>query len=612
VAFPPPTSQRSPRRALPIILAAVVGVVAIVATYLILRPDSDDGPDPGTVAGRTARGECTTLQVSASSEKAALLKRLAGEYAKTKRSFAGGKCAAVTVTSAASGASTDALSRGWNTERDGGPVPDVWTPASSSWVRLLEHRLTSADKPALVPTGTLQSVARTPLVLAMPKPMAQALGWPDKQIGWTDLLGLARDPRGWGAKNHPEWGAFKLGKTNPHFSTSGLNATIGTYYAATGRSSDLAAADLTDPQVLKFVTGVESSVVHYGDTTLTFLSNLAEADARGEGLSYISAVAVEEKSVWDYNQGNPTGDPAMDGKGKRPKTPLVAVYPKEGTLLSDNPYVVLTTASAAKKAAAADFLAYLRSPGPQKEFGARAFRNFDGTPGSAVTTGNGMLPQAKFTTISPPAPAVLDGVEKSWDSLRKRARVLLVLDTSGSMSESVKGGGSRLELAQKAARQAVTEFAPNDEVGLWTFSTGKTLADVPWVEQVPVGPLSSTGATIRKKIDGLSPQGGTALYRTTRDARSKLLDTYDPTRINAVVLLTDGQNEYPPDNDLDGLTKTLGSGDEFSVRVFPIAYGDSADLDSLKKIASASEAVAYDARDPASIEKVFTAVVSNF
>ena len=43
-------------------------------------------------------------------------------------------------------------------------------------------------------------------------------------------------PHGWGAKGHPEWGAFTLGKTNPNFSTSALSATIAQYYAATGKT----------------------------------------------------------------------------------------------------------------------------------------------------------------------------------------------------------------------------------------------------------------------------------------------------------------------------------------------------------------------------------------
>jgi Ca-activated chloride channel family protein len=198
-------------------------------------------------------------------------------------------------------------------------------------------------------------------------------GWPTKPLGWSDLFALAKDPRGWGSVGHPEWGRFKLGKTNPHYSTSGLNATVATYFAATGRSSDLSAKDVAAAQTRAFVEQIESSVVHYGDTTLTFLSNMAKADAAGRGLTYVSAVTVEEKSVWDYNQGNPTGDPTTLGQGAKPKVPLVAVYPKDGTLLSDNPYVVLTApwVDEAKKAVAADFLSYVREPERQQRFQAR-------------------------------------------------------------------------------------------------------------------------------------------------------------------------------------------------------------------------------------------------
>src|SRR5262249_20814273 len=145
----------------------------------------------------------------------------------------------------------------------------------------------------------------------------------------------------------------------------------------------------------------------YGDTTLTFLSNLADADQRGQGMAYISAVTVEEKSVYDYNQGNPTGDPALAGKGAKPRVPLVAVYPKEGTLLSDHPYVVLTTASDDQRAAAADFLSSLQAAPQQKRFTDLAFRGFDGKMGAGLTQANGLLPDQKFTVLDPPSPAVL-------------------------------------------------------------------------------------------------------------------------------------------------------------------------------------------------------------
>ncbi|MEZ5237541.1 MAG: hypothetical protein R2716_00755 [Microthrixaceae bacterium] len=82
-------------------------------------------------------------------------------------------------------------------------------------------------------------------------------------------------------------------------------------------------------------------MVHYGDITMTFLDNWFRADQRGTALTYASAVAVEEKSVIDYNRGNPDGVLDPGEEERPPRIPLVAIYPTEGTLYSDNPLYVL-------------------------------------------------------------------------------------------------------------------------------------------------------------------------------------------------------------------------------------------------------------------------------
>lgn len=608
--------RSGPRRALPLLLAAVVGIVLVLVVRAVVTGDSGgSGDDGGSGGGQAAgdRGDCLALRVTASSEKAALLGGIAGDYNRSGRTV-DGRCVDVQVTSKASGAATEALARGWN-ERVDGPRPDVWSPASSSWSVLLRQRTAAQDKGDLVPKET-PSIAQSPLVIAMPKPMAEALGWPGKPLGWADVLSLTRDARGWGGRGHAEWGAFKLGKTNPEYSTSGLHATVGAYFAATGRSSDLTARNIADPKVVAYIRQLESSVVHYGDTTLTFLENLYSAAEAGRGLTYISAVTVEEKSVWDYNHGNPSGDPATLGRRGKPRVPLVAVYPKEGTLLSDNPYVVLTAewVDEAKRKAAQDFLGFVREPAQQKRFTDAAFRSADGKPGAALSRDNGLLPELRLSVIDPPAPAVLDQVARSWGQLRKRARVLMVIDVSGSMNGTVPGGGgTKLDLAKQAAVGAVKRLAPDDELGLWTFSTPTGGQSTPWTELVPTGPVRSVLPAFQSKVDGLVADGGTALYATTRAAVRQVQSSFDRSRINAVVLLTDGKNEYPEDNDLGRLTGDLGGEEtDTSVRVFPIAYGDKADLGVLREIATASRGAAYDATDPAAIERVLVAVLSNF
>ena len=554
-----------------------------------------------------------SLNVTASSEKAGLLGDLAEEYNSGGPSV-GDQCVTVSVSSKASGGAAQALARDWDDQLDG-PRPDVWSPASSSWAVLVEQWRAEDDKANLIPAD-YESVAQTPLVIAMPRPMAEAVGWPDKQIGWKELADLAGSPKGWAAYDHPEWGRFKLGKTNPNFSTSGLNATIASYFAATGVSSDLTIKQVKSPQTKKFVKKLESSVVHYGDTTLTFLETMAREAQEGKGLTYVSAVTVEEKSVIDYNRGNPSGDPATLGQQPEPSIPLAAVYPSDGTLLSDNPFVILDAdwVSDTKKQAAAGFLGWLRESDQQQQFTEAGFRTFEGEPGAVLTEENGVLPQGPQSVLSPPAPPVLASILKSWDELRKRARVLFVMDVSGSMGQAVpSAGGSKLSLAQDAAINTMDGFAANDLVGLWVFSTGLGPDGEPYRELVPISEAAQTVPKMKEEVAQLVADGGTALYYTLGEAQSDMVKDLDTGKINAIVLLSDGKNEYPQDTDLNGLLDQLqGESVDTSVRVFTIGYGTEADTSALKAIAEASRGHHYDAEDPSSIEEVLTSVLSNF
>jgi Ca-activated chloride channel family protein len=398
-------------------------------------------------------------------------------------------------------------------------------------------------------------------------------------------------------------------------STSGLAATIGTLVAATGTSSELTEAALQRPEVQQYLKDVETAVIHYGDTTLTYLTNLQHADDSGAALGYVSAVAVEEKSVLDYNAGNPSGNPATLGDHAPPKVPLVAVYPKEGTLYSDSPFVILDApwSTADKKAGAQDFLEFLLLPEQQKVFTDANFRTADHQPGEPITSSPYLIADGVRVTLNPPGPTVLRDVRALWTQVRKPARVLVVMDVSGSMaSESGYGSESKLELAKKAATSALSQLTDTDQVGLWAFTTDLPTPNTITADLVDVGPLAQTRQPIVDAIAGLTPLNGTPLYAATRDAAETMNAQSDPNSINAVVVLTDGRNEYT-DNDLDGLLRELtASAQENGVRVFTIAYGPDADLATLQEISQASRAAAYDARNPTSIDKVFSDVLSNF
>ena len=430
-------------------------------------------------------------------------------------------------------------------------------------------------------------------------------------VEWFEQLGAS-----------PEWGPFKLGKTNPNFSTSGLSATIAQYYAAVGKQRGLSLEDLAQPKVAEFSKAVESSVVHYGDTTLTFLNNWYRADQRGNPLGYVSAAAVEEKSVIDYNRGDPDGVVSPGETPRKPRIPLVAIYPKDGTLFSDNPLIILDAdwVSDDQKTAAKLFSDYVQLPDNQRkvlEFGFRP-GNAAVAVGPPIISANGVDPDQPTTALQVPEPKVLTKVLDLWAEQRKGARVLLVIDVSGSMGEqaSKDGGETKLDLAQRAAIAALGEFKADDLVGLRVFSSGIGPDGSDTIDLVPIGPIGQNRELMATKIRDLVPTNGTPLYVTTEAAVADMKAQLDPTRINAVVLLTDGKNDDNTNNDETALLSSLRKGSEGQttspVRVFPIAYGSDADVDLLGRIAEATNANVYVASDPRTIEKVFLAVVSNF
>lgn len=557
-------------------LTLLVGALLVGAFYFA-RPVAPTAPPCAATV---------QLVVAASNEKSGLLGEMAADFMKTGARI-DNQCIGIKVVRKASGEAEQALARGWNESTDG-PRPDVWSPASRSWVEILRVHRVGVDRSDLIPTS-LPSLMQSPLTIGMPRPMAEALGWPDKPIGWHDVLALARDPRGWARHGRAEWGPFRLGKTNPTVSTSGLHALVGMYYAATGLTADLTAADVRRPEVAQFVKDIEQSVEHYGNTASTFMQNLAAADGRGDAMGYMSAIAIEEKQLWDYNRLAPR------------QVPLAAIYPSEGTLVADHPYVVLRApwVDETKRRAAALFLEYLQGPERQQRFRAEGYRDHEGRGGPDLAQQWGVLPAGPATVLPAPSADALAEVEASWKDVRKRARVLMVLDVSGSMA------GQKMDLMKRGAAAGLDLFVDDDELALWSFDTFRD-------DVAAMGPVGPRRTELSRSIAGLIAAGGTRLYDTTREAVREVASTVDKRRISAVVVLSDGVNTHGS-ADLEALLRDLRAATvETRVRLFTIAYGSDADRTILQRIAEATRGASYDASNPASIETVFEEVIANF
>jgi Bacterial extracellular solute-binding protein len=66
---------------------------------------------------------------------------------------------------------------------------DLVSPASEVFVRL--GNTEGRAKLGREVIGPTKDLVLSPVVIGIWEPMAKALGWPDKPIGWSDILGLA-------------------------------------------------------------------------------------------------------------------------------------------------------------------------------------------------------------------------------------------------------------------------------------------------------------------------------------------------------------------------------------------------------------------------------------
>ncbi|WP_181773953.1 substrate-binding and vWA domain-containing protein [Amycolatopsis pittospori] len=580
---------------LSLVFGTVVGAIVIVVLATAV-----------TAPSNAARTDCVRLVTSSSTEKGDLIHELAERYNATNRTFGSGKCAKVEAYKKTSGAALDLIAGGWNDIDEQQPEPQVWLPSSSLWLDLLRQR----GKGDLIDGGPRTSLATSPMVIAMPKPMATAMGWPGNSIGWRDVLAVNQNG-GWASKgaDKAQWGNLTLGKDNPRRSTSGLAATIATYFAATGGDYD----KIETAEAVQFVRGVEASVAYYSDDSVAFLRTLYEED-RKKPTPYISAMAMQEQMVYLYNHGAPTGDPKqLQDDPADLDRPLVAVHPAEGTMLIDHPFLTTAKATAEQRAAAKDFSDFLRAPGQQQRFRDLGFRDPDGRGNAklAKDTGTEGIPESQ--PIGTPTGDQIQKMLDGWDYTQRRGRILLVLDLSASMNEKFDRNRSdkpysdrRIDLLKPKIVEQLGLLHPEDEVGLWTFST-----DGP-EERMPIGKVKDVRTSMIDLIRNLQPKGDTALYRSVVDANAKMRREFDPNLINAIVFLTDGKDTeggYTKEqvlNDVDAARL------DNSVRIFTMAYGPEADGRVMDEIAQKSKARSYKAVDPQSIDKMFVNVFSNF
>jgi Ca-activated chloride channel homolog len=573
--------RRPPRRfaLVPWIIGAlVVGLLAGGGVFAYQR-----------LTKESCKGDITA-QIIASAETSTILDNLARSWAGTKPA-AGGTCLSVNVRTRDNAVMAQELGSDWDAKSSGAP-PDVWVPDSTAWVR----RASIASTAERMMPDLQPSLARTPAIIAMPKPMAEALGWPNADLSWQDLINkVATDPAGWAKYGKPNWGKFRFGMTDPLASTAGLLSLMA--ILDSDDDGEVTPAEEDTVYKLKQLRSV------YTETTAQITGGLARADQQGEeaAMQYVSAFPALEQDVLNYNASNPT-------------VPLVAVYPSNGSADADNPYLILDApwADKSRQAAAKAFLTYARGPAGKQAFLDAGFRDANRTAGRPLLENPAFTPRIKTVPRAVLLPESVKQSMDTWTALTRPTNVLLVLDISGSMKEPVPGTGkTRMQLAKEAATSAVKLFDGDVTAGLWVFSSNLNGA-TDYKSLVPLGKVADRRDEMLTQIGKLTPTGDTGLYDTAAAAQQAVVNAYKPGATNLVVLMTDGKNDDPGGGlSLAQLQAKLSANAKTRTRVpiVTVGYGDDADFASLQDISRLSGGNLYTSKTAFDINEVLQTAI---
>jgi Ca-activated chloride channel homolog len=492
----------------------------------------------------TVSGPQPTLTVAVSPEKAELFTQLVDDFNAKKLKASNGEELRLATQSLEPEDMIDAALAG-NFQ--------AMSPDSSIWLDQLDRQYQAAQNTRAGLVGQTVRYAVSPVVIAMWRDVAQRLGWPQKSIGWNDLLNeasLNKDFK-W---SHPSTS-----------SASGLLATLAEFYAATGKTRGLTTDDVKSSKAQEYVNALEKTVRYYGEGEASIAKNVAD-----KGRDYLDAFVASEQIVIDANQKS-----GVD---------LVAIYPNEGSLWQDHPLALLESAglSDLNRETFSAFANYITSSEAQQAILAKGYRPADlniklDSASSPINANNGADPTKPQTSLQVPSAAVLDVVRESWLANKRRTNVMLVVDTSGSME------GEKIDNVQEALTTFLDQIKSNEErVGLFEFYNDVT-------ERVPINELKNNRSALVRSVTNLDPGGNTALLDGVAAAYERLQQLDDSSRINAIVVMTDGK-ENASSISLQQLVTRLQNGNQrgVPVTIFAIAYGSDADMKTLQAMSDAT------------------------
>lgn len=435
--------------------------------------------------------------------------------------------------------------------------PDAWLPESTLWLRR------ARDAGAFQVPAEGVSVASTPIVLALDERSAARLGWPRRALDWKGLVAAERPP-------------VPVVVPDPAISPLGFGALLGIRALASDRAAGAAA----------IMRRLAARTVAMGGEAAPLPT--------GPGADEAAVVSTEQEVL-------------------RGGTDQVAVYPPRPVPGPDYPYAVLSSSRSAQGTAA--FLRLLLANEGVTALTAAGLRTAAGAPPA------GAQPTGRIrATGYPPAPVPPQpetaALLNAWGGVHISARMLAVLDISGSMDARVPGtSDTRLSATVKAAQGGVGLLLGTTEIGIWTFSTDLD-GDRDYREVVPVGPVGPRRAEIVQRLGQVrvKPNGATGLYDTTLAAYRDGERNWTAGRINLVLVLTDGKDDNASGIGRAELLRELAALQDRK-RPLPILFiGVGPDIDpaELNQIAKATGGRVALTPNPAGIRQIFFTALAEF
>ena len=448
------------------------------------------------------------------------------------------------------------------------PDPTIITPSGAHWLVTVNH---AAGRKVVDPDNS-KSLALAYIGIITFKDIAECLGWPDKEIGYADIIALSEDPEGWGrypcAK--PSWGTRPLvAFTDPRTSSTGRGVLIALYSIASGKlPGELTLDDVDEaksPKVVKYVKDFQNLIDHYFIGTTVMNTKIYKGPRFGQFF-----IMPEDNLIHLYEGTARARFGTKTLEAPPIKDPMVMIYPKEGSMARSNCACIVDAdwVTEEQVEAANKWIDFLLEDEQQRLFMEAGFRPTAGLqlndPSSKITGRFGLDPTKPTKVLNPGdiKPEVADAIDASWEDVKRPGIVTFVVDTSGSMV------GTKLNQAKEGLRRALDTMASNNKVGFLSFSNS-----VHSETSIAVAPLREKGPAIVDAVEVMRARGETALF----DAIKKGIEMTDaaegdPDAIRGVVVLTDGLANRGQVR-LDDLIKMFHG--EVAIRQFGGFEGDS-------------------------------------